>query len=175
MRKLLNNPWLVGAIAVIALGFVIHSILPSKPHYSQVASETADGTPTEGNGDVADASTISIPNALKALAISSPLRDPFALTASVEKTAAVEKEAPPADSVDSVHLSAVWIQKDSNLALVNGRIVGPGEEFGRLKIESATSEGIWITHWKGRNFVSVGGDFSLSTPATQPSTSTSSL
>ena len=175
MRKLLNNPWFVGAMALVALGVVVNSVWPSKPRYAQAAADAADGAVTEtGSTDTGDAHSLSIPDALKALAVSSPVRDPFAGTAVAEKTGAAEKVELP-DAVDTVHLSAVWIQQGNNLALINDRIVAAGEEIGRLKIESASSEGVWVTHWKGRNFISVGGDFSLSTPATQPLTSTSSL
>jgi hypothetical protein len=93
----------------------------------------------------------------------------------VDRNAPAPEKAASADLVDSIHVSAVWIQKESNLALINGRIVAAGEEFGRLKFESASSDGVWFTHWKGRNFVAVGSDFSLSTPADQPLTTISSF
>jgi hypothetical protein len=176
MRKLLNNPWFVGAMALIALGFVIRAVLPSRPIYAQGGAEASDGSTTEsGPIDAGDASAVSIPVALKALSIPSIIRDPFSAILIADKTSAPSETSAPADSVDTVHLSAVWIQQGTALAIINGRIAESGEEFGRLKVESTTSDGVWFSHWKGRNFVSVGGDFSLSTPANQQLTTTSPL
>jgi hypothetical protein len=70
--------------------------------------------------------------------------------------------------VDTAHLSALWTENGETLALVNGRILRPGEGVGRMTIESATQEGIWVTHAKGRDFIALGGTFVLTSPAIPP-------
>lgn len=73
--------------------------------------------------------------------------------------------APPV--LDTLHLSAIWTENGDTLVLVNDRILRPGDAVGRVKIESASQDGVWVVHWRGRDFISLGGTFTLSTPATQ--------
>lgn len=105
---------------------------------------------------------LPVAEALEALVIPVKARDPFAARPRPEVVA-----APPAepDLVDRLHLSAIWTQANATLVLINERICAPGDEIGRLKIESATQEGVWVSHWKGRDFVALGAEFVLNTPA----------
>jgi hypothetical protein len=64
-------------------------------------------------------------------------------------------------------VSAVWAQNNTTFALINGHVAEPGQEIGRVKFESATENGIWVSHWKGRDFVTVGKRFTLNTPVKQ--------
>jgi len=90
------------------------------------------------------------------------LRDPFA--ARPKREAAGEALAEP-DVVDRVRVSAIWTQGNATLVLVNERICEAGDEIGQVKIESASQEGVWVSHWKGRDFLSLGVEFVLTTPA----------
>lgn len=85
-----------------------------------------------------------------------PGRDPFAARPRLSL-------APPV--VDTAHLSALWTQNGETLALVNDRILRPGDAVGRMKIESATQDGVWVAHAQGRDFIALGGTFVLTTPA----------
>ncbi len=85
-----------------------------------------------------------------------PARDPFAARPRISL-------APPV--VDTAHLTALWTENGETLALVNDRILRPGDAVGLMRIESATQEGIWFAHAQGRDFVALGGTFTLTTPA----------
>jgi peptidyl-prolyl cis-trans isomerase A (cyclophilin A) len=37
-----------------------------------------------------------------------------------------------------------------------------------VTIESATQDGVWVAHWKGRDFLALGTDFTLVTPGRAP-------
>ena len=163
MRKLLNNPWFVAGMALAALILVARVVWSggdaagSGDAGSAVVAGTEAGAEPEGTARLSDAAI------LQALPIPRLVRDPFAVRARI---VAVEHPAEP-DRVDSVHLSAIWTQDGQTLVVINDRICQGGDEIGRLKIESATREGVWLTHWRGRDFLSLGGDFTLKTPVQQ--------
>ena len=180
MRKLLNKPWFVGTMALAALLLVGHSLLPSGKETGAGAIAPAGTAPSllpaENETAAEEPVRLSVRAALQALVTpKSGLRDPFAPRLRTELPAAAVKKPAAPDAVDTVHLSALWTQSGATYVLLNDRICQPGDEIGRLKIESATQEGIWVTHWKGRDFISLGGDFTLNTPAEQPSAVASSL
>ena len=173
MRNLLKKPWFVGVLALSAFVFVGHSLLPKNSGGSYVA-----GAPEESVGEVAstDASHIAEPHlgitaALKELSGITATRDPFAsrAKAAVVAVAAAVEKVPEPDIVDTVRLTALWTQDGATFALVNGRICQVGDRIGRLKVETANQDGIWVAHWKGRDFISIGGAFTLVTPARQAS------
>jgi len=170
MRKLLNKPWFAGLLAIAAVAVVARVAFSGGGGLSLGAADAAESA-VEGEG-VADTSTHAPVEAiLKSLPIPAGLRDPFAVRA---KTEVGEKLVEP-DVVDTVHLSAIWTQDGQTLVLINDRILQGGDEIGRIKIESATPDGVWISHWKGRDFLSIGGNFTLNTPAVRLATLTGSL
>jgi len=168
MKKLLNKPWFVAVLALAAAAFVGNAVYQGVrgPAYGSGAPASTEAIAPAEASTVAEGETVRLPasDALKALVIpKTAVRDPFAQRAK-DETAAVEKIVAP-DLVETVHLSALWTQSGATFTLINDRICQAGDEIGRLKIESATQEGVWITHWKGRDFLALGGDFTLRTPA----------
>lgn len=170
MKKLLNNPWFVTLLAVVALGVVANSVLSGGQDGAWAGGPVAGNDPavipgeTEATGE--EAARLPVDDALKAL--ESPkhaARDPFARRRSEDETGATDEKTVVPDLLDSAHLSALWTQDGITYSLINDRICRTGDMIGRLKLESATQEGIWLSHWKGRDFVALGGEFILRTPA----------
>lgn len=169
MRKLLKKPWFVALLAIAAVIFVVSS-LPSHrtlaPAPTVVADEPqSDAIPTEAEQTGASRRPLSIRNALKELSAASVLRDPFAYRTTTAATS-TEKPVEP-DLTDYVVVSAVWIQGGTAYVLINNHVYRVGDHVGRITLESANRDGVWVRHWKGRDFVAVGGDFTLTTPARQ--------
>jgi hypothetical protein len=160
MRKLLNKPWFVAVVALAAILLVTHLVFSNGENVAGSGSDAAAAATdsTAAAEETAHVSTVAI---LKSLPIPSLLRDPFAVRV---KTELAEKQPEP-DSVDTVHLSAIWTQNGQTLVVINDHIFQGGDEIGRLKIESASADGVWLKHWKGRDFLSIGGSFTLNTPA----------
>jgi len=167
MRKLLNNPWFVTAMSVLAIGLVWSSLRTADSGRRPAAASYAEPIVPVLEQPQPDGATASLSpdEILKQLVAPKTSRDPFAARA--VQTAAVEETVELPDSVDTAHLSAVWSQNGATLLLVNDRMSKVGDTFGRLTIESATQNGIWLTHWKGRDFLTVGKTFVLKTPAHQ--------
>ncbi len=167
MRKLINNPWFVAGLAVCALVLIGHAVLPAAHARLTGGGFAVPGAATAvpaANDAVAPA-PVSVSDALRALPIAANPRDPFAPKAKPIEPQ-ITKITPP-DLVDKVHLSALWTQDGATLALINDQICQAGDEVGRIKIESTTRDGVWVTHWKGRDFIALGGDFTLSTPVSR--------
>jgi hypothetical protein len=168
MRKWLNNPWFVTAMSALAVGLAWSSLRPADSgRRPAAASYTEPIAPTDEQPQSDAVTSSATPDEVsKQLVAPKTARDPFA--ARTVQTAAVVETVVLPDSVDTAHLSAVWKQNGATLLLVNDRMSKVGDTFGRLTIESATQNGIWISHWKGRDFLAVGKSFVLKTPANQP-------
>jgi hypothetical protein len=165
MRKLINNPWFVAGLALCAVVLIGRAVLPAA-HARMTGGGFAvpEATSAPSGGEIAGVpAPVSVSDALRALPIAAHPRDPFAPKTKPTEIQ-VAKITPP-DLVDKVHLSALWTQDGATLALINDQICQAGDEVGRIKIESTTRDGVWVTHWKGRDFIALGGDFTLSTPA----------
>jgi hypothetical protein len=163
MRKLLNKPWFVAVMAIAALACVASVVFPNGQRFGLSGASAADA-PASDDAAVTDPSGATAWTVINKISIPSTGRDPFA--AKIKATEVVEK-APEPDLVDSVHLSAIWTQDGHTLVVINDRICEGGDQIGHLKIESATQDGVWLSHWKGRDFISIGGNFTLNTPASK--------
>ncbi|MEO6992684.1 MAG: hypothetical protein ABI273_03550 [Lacunisphaera sp.] len=164
MRKLLNKPWFAAVLALAAIVAVATAFLPGGGKFKMsglgLSADSADASAST-DGEL----KLSRWAMVQKIQVPINFRDPFAV-----KTRAVDnivEKAPEPDAVDTVHLSALWIQGGRTLALINDRICETGDQIGHLKFESATQDGVWLSHWNGRNFLKVGGDFTLNTPAKQ--------
>jgi len=162
MRKLLNNPWFVAVMAIAALALVVHVVFSNGEKFGLRGFANAGSDSSENVTAAEDGAQTTAWSVVKKIQVPVAGRDPFAIKV---KAVEVVEKAPEPDAVDTVHLSAIWTQEGHTLVVINDRICQGGDEIGRLKIESATQDGVWLTHWKGRDFISIGGNFTLNTPA----------
>ena len=169
MRKLLNKPWFVALLAVAAVGFVAHSLMSQSGRDGAVASpEVFEEVAPETDPLVSESSgQRAIPDALRELVLQAVSRDPFAPRAKPEAAPQVSEKPAEPDSLETVKLSALWTQGGETYLLINDRIMTAGESIGRLTLDAVTADGVWLTHWKGRDFLSIGASFTLVTPAKQ--------
>ncbi len=172
MRKLLNKPWFVAVVAVVALAFVARATFSGGTRFGLGGTAAAAPAGADSEQTPEEASRANLFEVVRNLQLPAPIKDPFAIHIKVDP-AADKVEVP--DAVESVHLSAIWSQGGKTLVLINDRIFQKGDEIGRLKIESANEDGVWLTHWKGRDFVRVGGNFTLNTPVRKSARATSTL
>jgi hypothetical protein len=164
MRKLLNKPWVVALLALVAVAIVAQSLLDRPQRRPRRA---VPETPAEESSDpvAAAGGAGSLAEALSSLSLPDQVPDPFApRRLRVAEVAAEIRENGP-DLTETVHLSAIWEQDGAAYILLNGRICGPGDAVGRITIISIERDGVWLTHWKGRDFLRLGQDFTLVTPA----------
>jgi hypothetical protein len=163
MRKLLNKPWFAAVLAVAAIALVGMQFLPNGHKFKirgLASSEESIDSAVAADAQPQDTAWSRI----NKIQVPANLRDPFAVKIKINE---IVEKAPEPDVVDTVHLSAIWLQDGHALALINDHICEAGDQIGRMKLESASQDGIWLSHWRGRNFVKLGGDFTLNTPAKQ--------
>ena len=169
MKKLLNNPWFVGALALAAIAFVAHSLIPANGGLAttMVVEETgAEAAAGEDSGQATATNAGSVRDAIKELQNGTQSsRDPFTPRAkfAAAVVAQAEKTLPP-DLIETVRLTALWTQQGETYALINDRVCRVGDKIGRLTLQSATQDGVWMTHWNGRDFIGLGKAFTLTTP-----------
>jgi hypothetical protein len=172
MKKHLNNPWIVGVLVLIAVAVVADALMPAREETGEVPNfaheHEAPLLTSPETAEAVSSSFVEIREALKELALSNALRDPFVYRPKeVAPVVLTEKTRQP-DIVETIRLTALWTQGGRTWALINGRAHQAGDEIGRLTIETATPDGVWVTHWKGRDFVEIGAHFTLVTPAEEP-------
>ena len=168
MKKLLNNPWVVGLLVAAAIVFVARSALrPDRPAAPDVASypdEYTEDFGDDGTGEPAATVAGGIPSvhqALEALAAAPPAADPFGQR--IHDPALDEPGTEPEGDLQVIHLSAIWLQGPQTLLLVNNRIQAAGDVIGELTIASPTLDSTCLTHPDGRDFIAVGNRFQRTT------------
>ena len=171
MRRLLNKPWFVALLGLSAILLVLFQLGPEfGPRFEHAPALAADDPAADATGAALTADAPSAPSAIAAalaeLPAPSSARDPFAA-----RPGAVAQPTPglpvarAKDSVAVFHLSALWTEHESTLALINGRICQPGDTIGRLRVAAANQDGVWVTHGTDRDFIPLGGDFTLHSSA----------
>lgn len=171
MRKLLNNPWMVTALALLAVACVSLSLWPKRDRGVEVAALESDTVTLESSEvateqlAVGDTANLSIERALKEIALTAVVADPFARQAKYVAEGVAQRVLAP-DLIETLKVSAIWTQDGQTLLLINGQIHQAGDQIARITIESASQDGVWLAHWKGRDFLTLGTDFTLVTPAT---------
>ncbi|RKX35564.1 MAG: hypothetical protein DRP71_03255 [Verrucomicrobia bacterium] len=171
MKKLLNKPWFVATMALIAIAFVANAVMEQR---KPLRTATHDD-PYEDNGyydefdDTSDQPEPSDPSSIRQVLeslvpTSEDLpSDPFD-NDSAEIIAMTGSGEPEQEEI-AIHLSAIWAQGDQTLVLVNNHVYTAGDTVGDLTIESTTIDGIWVTHPNGQDFVAIGKRFTWVIPA----------
>jgi len=158
MRKLLNKPWFVGALGASAVLFAVlrSGLMAGVGDAQPAASDTsAEHSISES---VAEAQPQAIGAALHSPPAPRTISDPFALRPGkvVIHTA-----------TESVRLSAIWTEGGATLVLINDSILRAGQTIGSMTIDSATQDGVWMSHAGKRDFISLGETHSFSFPVPQ--------
>lgn len=181
MRKLLNKPWFVALLAIAALAAVWTSLAPyfgSPPAAPVVAEEPTDSSQNPAPAATSeDNSTPATASPIRQIAPAKVSRDPFAVAVSAQpKPDNTATEAAPAepDIVETVRLGALWTQNGQTLVYLNDHVYRAGDSIGRMRIDSATVQGIWLSHPQGKDFLEVGKQFVLRIPSKTPSAKSSS-
>ncbi|MDX2186322.1 MAG: hypothetical protein SFV32_05280 [Opitutaceae bacterium] len=165
MRKWLNNPWFVGLLACFALAFCVWSLRDQLGLHALGGAAEATPVATDETSSTADAPSVAV---AQAVALGN-IREIFPVGRSSEE----EPAAPTAEVTEKSEtfvLSAVWSQGPIVIAVINGRECIAGDALGSVTIESVSTDGVWLQHWKGRRFLNLGQSLSLTTLKAPPAT-----
>ncbi len=157
--KPLNNPWVVGALCVVALGLAGYQFLaPHRRPGISPAAATPAPAPVPSRPSALSAHSLAPAQAaappslidqtyvLSHLAqwIEAPQRDPFLLpTASFHGAAT-------GSPVIKWKLRAIWNQTGCRLAVINKGIYAEGDLVEGYRLEKIESDGVWLRGPTGR-------------------------
>ena len=159
MKNLLNNHWLIVALAIVAVLMLVRSII--QPFSSESGFEdTTDAYDWLDNTDAEDQAGIkSVP--LQAVSTSNifwnthPERDPFSPDRLINShdVRAIQYQA-EANSGDIGNrqpvLSALVAGQFSKFAIIDGKIMQEGESAGEFRVGRIARDGVWL-HYVDRS------------------------
>jgi hypothetical protein len=171
--KFLRNPWVTGALAVVAVGVVFYqlfapqlrsrrpiasspdapsvqspppSIAPTPPPHSTApasASAGTSGTPAESPEPAMDRAYLETHFAGW---VNVSQRDPFLL---VTPEPAQKNSALTNSPVASWKLKGIWNQTGSHLAIINNGVYQEGDEIQGFRIEKIEGDEVWFRGTNG--------------------------
>ena len=171
--KLLQNPYVVGALALVAAAFIYFNVVGPMLKRNAPAPAPAPAvsigavTPTPASTETKPKESSPSPTQRKIEPAASidlnqvgwalngfPRRDPF----QVNTAPGPGQKFTPA--MELLTLKAIWRQTGGNLAVINNQIVIPGDIIGDFKIEAIEQDLVWVQGPGGRERV----DFKLAPP-----------
>jgi len=159
--KLLRNPLLTGAVAVVAiLMFGYNVVLPQwrRAHPGHIAPAPAPGGPARvavpgadvpSAGLVQDGVNVSYAEGHFATWAEVPKRDPFLLVPADPRVAA-KGGAGTNSPLPHLKLKGIWDQTDACLAVINRGVYGTGDEIEGYKIISIEHGEVWFQGAAGK-------------------------
>ncbi len=165
--KPLQNPYVVGALTLVALVFIFRNALGPLWHRFRPANQPPpSATAAPGSSLAPVVPPLVVPPAATSKRkpkvpagagidvkqvqvdapswVESPRRDPFQTIPAPEDLAATKTSQKP------LALQAIWRQTGSQLAVINGRVVGEGDPIERFTIEKIESDVVWLRGPGGR-------------------------
>ena len=145
MKKLLNNPFVAGGLALLAIVLVAHSIMGGSgssravPSYDPQPYAETDQDPLlpEGEGPPAAFDPASI----LALAAKPSSRNLFERRA---ETAAPAEDLPEEMASATIRVKGVWIQDNRRYVIIDDRMLQPGQSIERVRVERIEPQGVWV-------------------------------
>lgn len=168
--KALRNPLVVTGLAVLAFGVAGWNVVgPMVKRYRATHAQPAAATPGRATTHAAPVTadrvqpTAAVPRIPIDVAqvrprvlewLEAPRRDPFQLySASARAT-----DGPRA--ADVLALKAIWRQTGGSLAVINGQVLGEGDEISGFKLERIEGDMVWVRGTNGSErieFTPAGG------------------
>ncbi len=172
--KFLRNPWVTGALAVIAVAVVVYQFMPQQRSGRSApvspAPPAVASAPDNSGSPATPALQHSTPPASASLGatggpaeapgpgmdrtqlesrfagwVNAPQRDPFLLVSLGPQKTIVPTNSP----VALWKLTGVWDQTGSRLAVVNNKVYGEGDEIQGFRIQKIEGDEVWFNTTNG--------------------------
>lgn len=160
MQNLLNNRWLIIALALLAVLMLVRSIMlslntgPVLDDYT----DTYDWLENSGSGEtvVTKPATLQTATTGDIFWNTHPRRDPFSPNRLIHsrdvRTIQYQAKTKSGDISDRQPvLSALVAGQMSRFAIIDGKIVEEGDSIGKFKVGQIARDGVWL-HTQGRSF-----------------------
>lgn len=158
MRKLLNNPLVVGLMVLFAVGLGFWPQIQERLAASPAGPiEAAAPEPTAPEPVTPDRILPErIAQILTTIRVPETARDLFRFPEIATTAAAHTPAAEAVLHTETVRLSAIWRQSGADLALLNDRVTAVGERLGGIELAEVTPEGVWLLHQGNRTLLPLG-------------------
>ena len=173
--KLMDNPWVVGGLCVIAVAVVGYQFLPAHSGAGVSPAPRVSVSPAPASSSVTPAPSVPATVVMAAQAaarttagtnatppaslidrvymqshfaqwLQAPQRDPFLLVAAAKTSAAAVLVSP----VRHWKLKSIWRQTGSQLAAINKGVYSEGDVIEGYRIEHIESDQVWFNGPTGR-------------------------
>lgn len=164
MRKHLNNPIVSGTLALLAIAFLLYSVMGDSSsssyggyeeteEYDDYEDEYDDSFENEDGQPTRKATFDS--KAMIKLASVLPSRNMFSRP--VRPVEAPKPSSPEQEMIsESVLIKGVWVQGVARYAAVDNLIMREGESYKRIAVERIESSGVWIRYDQQNYFIQPG-------------------
>lgn len=160
MKKALQNPFVVGTLAVLAVLIVFRTTFKQEAAAAPIAGQQQPKKPvTEKSGKPQpESDKKKIDTVLAQWTTAALNRDPFNALPETSETADFEEKAPSVSSVSEskppqLKLSAIWHENDRQLAVINDKVLTTGETLSEFQIEEILSDHVVLSGSGGRMVV----------------------
>jgi hypothetical protein len=159
--KFLRNPWVTGALVVVALLVVAHQTIPSRLWRTEAKNEQApvpsvsvtpprdpaiaQPTPAKDTNKIESSLDRQDLQSRFSKWVNAPRRDPFELLAALKT-----EVAPPPSPVAGWKLKAIWKQTGGRAAAINKGVYSEGDKIEGYKLETIEGDQVWFTGPRGR-------------------------
>lgn len=169
MKKHLNNPWVSGTLALLAVLLVAHSFMQSSstsPSY--YFEDTSDGYVQEDSEETPQqnpsGSAFDV-NSIKELAAQSSSRNIF--ERELEKPESSEEIEEKAMVETTIKVKGIWIQNNLRYVIIDDQTLKPGQSIERVRVLSIEERGVWVTSNEERHFIEPGQSWTYRYPKTK--------
>ena len=175
MRKLLNNPFVSGGLALAAVALVAASLRDDKgarrsSQVPPVFEASTDYQPAEGEALAALAPSSAAAfdaDAIRELAPQSAARNLFARPAPAISAADTKEPREQVLATATLRVKGVWVQGGLRYVVIDDKTLSPGQSLDRVVVERIETQGVWIGHSGQSHFIKPGESWSYQYPAPQ--------
>ncbi|MDQ8186472.1 hypothetical protein [Pelagicoccus sp. SDUM812002] len=166
MKKHLNNPWVSGTLALLAVLLVANSVMDSStPSPSYSVEDTVDEYEQDENEETAFSDPIGAvfdASSIKELAAQSSPRNIF--ERQLEKPEPSEEIEEVALAETTIKVKGIWIQNNLRYVIIDDQTLKPGQSIERVRVLSIEEQGVWVTSNDEQHFIEPGQSWTYRYP-----------
>lgn len=170
MKKLLNNPWISGTLALLAVAFIANSLTENS---GSTSSYSVEDTVLEEEVDYTEDSLETIPalsvfdaNSIQKLASQDSTRNLFQRKA--DKAENLELEPEKQEMIEeTIRVKGIWIQNNIRYVIIDDRTLQPGQSTERIRVLSIDEQGVWVTSNEESHYIEPGQSWTYRYPKPQ--------
>lgn len=148
MKKLLNNPWVSGILALLAILLVGNSVMNNSSggisYAYQDTSDEVEDSPSDETIDATPATSKFDLASVQALAEQVSTRNLFERKKDIIATVeAVPEKQAMAEA--TIKVKGIWIQNNVRYVIIDDQMLQPGQSIEQVRVLRIEDQGVWVT------------------------------